>query len=196
MPVNRVFSAFDADRAFLCRLLETCPDGPVVEVGCLLGGTSVVLAGACERSGRTLYCVDPWDGGTDCSGEQNYQTFLERVKGFGPTVRVIRDRIERTRLLPDGIAFAFIDGSHYSPHPYVDAVKLYPLLAPNAVVAVHDSHDKGWGVNVVGSMEVFAEQTGVRLRYSVYHPTPDEERSHHHGVSGVCYFRKSTGYVK
>ncbi|WP_434055993.1 MAG: class I SAM-dependent methyltransferase [Roseibium sp.] len=53
------FATSSGFRRSLFELVATSPEnGPVVEVGCYTGGSSIFLAKACELSGRKLFVVD------------------------------------------------------------------------------------------------------------------------------------------
>lgn len=113
-------------RVRLVAALERCFErdfGDAIEIGCMGGKTSKLLAEVCQRYGRTLVCVDPWvnmPGYEWIDFEAHYPVFLEAIEPFKNNVQVIKLPSQD----PDAIrtiqereyAFAFVDGDHaYEP---------------------------------------------------------------------------------
>lgn len=138
-------------------------DGPILEVGCYHGRSTVLLAAL----GRPLYCVDPFANFDDAdpSGEKTLAAWtinvtagagmpvdvpalallgLNSVPAPGPRVTLFRQRIKDWRPRPVGLAY--LDGDH-TFEGTVAQVRRAVECGP-AVVAVHDVSDGGGGVRV------------------------------------------------
>jgi hypothetical protein len=82
--------------------------GPILEVGCYFGRSTVLLA----QVGRPLYCVDPFTDGFDdtYSGAHILAAFRKNLADRGLVVQLFQQRIEEWNFLPVG--FAYLDGDH------------------------------------------------------------------------------------
>lgn len=141
-------------------------EGPILEVGCYHGRSSVLLA----STGRPLYCVDPFEGfnSDDPDGRITERAWAQNIysKRCGPiypvplddptsamsealnfrlpSVYLFRQRVEDWEVKP--VSFAYLDGDHtYSGT--VNQIEKAKLCNPK-VVAVHDVNDSGGGVEV------------------------------------------------
>ena len=83
--------------------------GPILEVGCYFGRSTVLLAAL----GRAMYCVDPFDGfDSDLPGHQVSQRCKSNLEERGITnVMLYQQRIETLRSLAS-VEFAYLDGDH------------------------------------------------------------------------------------
>lgn len=196
-----IFSAFPAEREILSGLVR---DGNaadwswVIEIGCLRGRTSAVLALECAAAGRKLLCIDPWDGRTDGSGADNFEAFTRATKRYADrgVVAVVRASSQEADV-PDGVwgnvGLVLIDGDHRPPAPLLDMLTYWPALAPGGCLAVHDTFDAGWGPGVMAAVDEFAARAApVTVVHHVYYPTADEVARHGHGRSGLAVIRKGS----
>lgn len=185
------FSAFPSEKKLLSELLSESPGTVAVEIGCLLGSTSVVLAAAARLAGKKVWCLDCWDGTQDGSGEDNYNRFLEVTAPLADVITVYRGR-SQTIPLPDAdVGFVFIDGDHSRDGCLGDLRRFWPLLTPGGVLTVHDAFDVGWGPGIRDAIDTFCRELGpVTVTHSVYYPDATEAATHRHGVSGVSIIRK------
>jgi len=127
----------------LIRCLEHGP-GDAIEIGCMGGGTSVLLAEICQRYGRTLVCVDPWvnmPGYEWIDFAAHYPVFLETVAPFMDSIQIIKlpsqDPVAIEMIQERQYAFAFVDGDH----AYVPALEDLRTILPITTCAVaSDDH--------------------------------------------------------
>jgi len=113
-------------RPRLVAALEHCFErdlGDAIEIGCMGGKTSKLLAEVCQRYGRTLVCVDPWvnmPGYEWIDFAAHYPVFLETVAPFMDSIQIIKllsqDPVAIEMIQERQYAFAFVDGDHaYEP---------------------------------------------------------------------------------
>lgn len=114
-----------------------CP-GDLVEIGALLGDTTVVLAPIARKYGRKVLVIDPYETGSqDCGGEE-YEFWLERTEPYRDVIehwRLPSQNPEAVRQLKNRkIAFAFVDGLH----SYEGALSDLHAVAHASIIAVDD----------------------------------------------------------
>lgn len=135
--------------------------GPILEVGCYYGRSTVLLAGL----GRPMYCVDPFIGFDvdDPTGEGTHRGFLANMDTRGirvlefpnqmglieinvhrlPRVQVQLFKMKVEDWTPRAVGFAYLDGDHTKQGTLN---QLYKALAGNPQgLAVHDVSDGGEG---------------------------------------------------
>ncbi len=120
-------------------------EGPILEVGCYEGRSSVLLA----NLGRPLYCVDPFDGFADHqTGDETHAKFTHNLvsRGFkGPLgVACCREKIEDWFVRPVG--FAYLDGDH-TPEGTQRQIEVARACGASGV-AIHDVNDGGDGLYI------------------------------------------------
>lgn len=140
-------------RPRLVAALERClnrGDGDVIEIGCLNGGTSELLAEVCQRYGRTLVCVDPWADIPGCKWAKfstSYPVFLKAVAPYKDCVRVIRMASQDPKAImaiqEHEYAFAFVDGWHEKDYVVTD---LHTVLPITKYAVASDDHRYDMGV--------------------------------------------------
>jgi hypothetical protein len=134
-------SALQRER--IARVAEMCCqqyEGSLVEIGCLLGGTSRILGAIAQKYDRTLYCIDYFP--SDCTYPmQEYKAgFLENIKPFGKHVVFIEDDAHDPKVIArytkEPVAFGFSDDDH----SFLDHMTELRALLPVAtgVVCVDD----------------------------------------------------------
>ncbi len=125
------------------QLLWKCCEetvGPILEVGCYCGRSTVFLA----AHGRQVYCVDPFAGFNcdDPTGDGIAQRFLESMVFNNITnVTQFRMRVEDWEPMPVG--FAYLDGDH-TYQGTIDQIKVAQKCSPR-IIAIHDVNDYGAG---------------------------------------------------
>lgn len=114
--------------------------GPILEVGCFQGRSSVLLA----QTGRTMYCVDPFDDfHSEYTGNQLEAIWRENLKVF-PNATLYRQKVEDWQAQPVG--FAYLDGDHTYQGTRAQIEKA--LACGAQVIGIHDVNDTGGGVEV------------------------------------------------
>lgn len=138
-----------AQRIILHSVASQCIDtlgGGIVEIGCAEGCTSVVLGQLARAKGKTLTCIDPYDGNQEGT-EALYRQFVERTTLLGDSVK--HHRVSSLDL--PGIqaavdakpSFVFVDGLHYEWAAYRDILTAYQALPPGGIVCVDDTNMMG-----------------------------------------------------
>ena len=115
--------------------------GPILEVGCFRGRSTVILA----SFGRPVYSVDPFSNfaKADLSGSTIEAEFLENTKHL-PNVHLFKMKIEEWAPKPCGLCY--LDGDHTYTGT-INQIKIALQCGPN-IIAVHDVNDKGGGLQV------------------------------------------------
>lgn len=119
-------------------------EGPVLEVGCYEGRSSVLLA----NLGRPLYCVDPFDGFLEeRSGDETCKRWMDNLlNGEFPNVSLARLKVEDWLVVP--IGFAYLDGDH-TPNGTARQIERAVECGAKGL-AVHDVNDSGDGEKIKG----------------------------------------------
>lgn len=155
----------------------TAEKGVYVEIGCLLGRSSVVIGREVKKRGGLLYCIDVWNSrewesvAKEIGKEarrypprptNSYEQFLENIHrfGLGEVVKpmILRsDKVLLTWSRP--IRFIFIDGCH--EYAFVRSDALWKrFVEVGGVMVFHDYHPNWPGVmkavdEVVGTDRCF-----------------------------------------
>lgn len=184
------WSMFQAEADAVISLIAQCQGKYVVEVGCFHGVNTVRLADACEKTGKTLLSIDPWN--TVNSNEFAYQIFLRNTNGYGVTV--IRGD-SKTVPLPDDLvgqcAVAVIDGDHGFNGCLGDLRRFYPLLSKTGALAVHDTESIE-NKTVSEAFEEFLKEVPRPFALSSikYMPTRDEIAAYQYDRGGITILRR------
>jgi SAM-dependent methyltransferase len=97
------------------RALAAFP-GHCLEIGCLTGGTSRILAPIAAKYGRKFYAVDYWPSGTPYDMVEYRRCFFENVKPWMDSVVVIEGDAHDPEIIKryasNPLAFAFNDDNH------------------------------------------------------------------------------------
>lgn len=113
--------------------------GPILEVGCYMGRSTCLLA----AFGRTLVCVDPFDGFHDkLSGDDIEYRWKKNTERF-PNVILNRCKIEHWCTTAE-FGFAYFDGDH----TYEGTIAQLKSITLPKCFAVHDYNDDGGGAEV------------------------------------------------
>ncbi len=123
-------------------------EGPILEVGCYYGRSTVLLASL----GRDVYCVDPFEkfDSDDPSGRETLRQFMKNItdrKLHNVTLRV--QYIEDWESKPMG--FAYLDGDHTTKGTLaqIDAA----MACGAEKMCIHDYAHSGGGLLVKKAVE-------------------------------------------
>lgn len=113
--------------------------GDLVEIGCLDGATTAMLAEIAVRYGRKVWAIDPWEIGTQECQQDTRQNFFDTVAKWGDTVKAYQVRsdnrwiVEKLKSLP--LCFAFVDGLHKAEALAID---IDTVAECNGIICVDD----------------------------------------------------------
>jgi len=120
----------------------------VLEVGALLGGSTVLLA----KNAHHVVSVDPHEGYPEHNPQPTYQTFIDNLYAYGvrDKVTVITSRVQDVILTGArrfGLIFIDATGKYKDTQEILEHVA--PWLEPWGTLAVHDYGRPDWpGVRV------------------------------------------------
>jgi hypothetical protein len=129
---------------FRQRLFELVCDtsipGPVIELGCYTGGTSVFLAKACLLTGREFFIVDVSDDFLQTTRDN-----IERIVGHAPVNTFAGNSTEfaKSGLVTTAPYLVFIDADHTYPAVLQDIHALASLPMQPTYWAFHDYSLRG-----------------------------------------------------
>lgn len=112
--------------------------GPVLEIGCLFGKSTTILALAIRASGRPTKLIS-----VDVNEEH-----VERARAS--VARMVPEVVPEFRLGPSAqlvdrlgceVGFAFVDGNHTYPHVRADLLAVDKHLLPEGFALLHDYYD-------------------------------------------------------
>ena len=141
------------EREYLFRLAASNnPEHAIVEIGCYEGGSSYFLGKGAEKSGSSVYTIDPFDSdldrqaiecdGSDYLGKKPSIAEVQRNMrrhNLQETVELIEGRsLDIASIWNHPIGIMFIDGNH--KFAYEDYTAWRKHLAEKSVVAFHDSN--------------------------------------------------------
>jgi len=145
---------------FLYNAVLDTPCGDVVEIGSATGGTTLILIEAAAQRMKHVYSVDPYpvelENKVDNYNEGTLTHYKSTFKANilnGQYKNVtqfnvnLKDCIDN---LPRFISVAFIDGLHELDNAVREFHLIYPLIAPEGWLCVHDI---GWGKGQVSKTE-------------------------------------------
>ena len=125
----------DEERRVLWRVAESTP-GPVIEVGCQYGGTTILLALATRSP---VYVVDNWA----CGQRDDWIANCCMAGVNANTFEVAGDSVDKADSFPDAAtALVLVDGDHTGEKPYLDLMAYAPKVALGGFLFVDDV---GWG---------------------------------------------------
>jgi hypothetical protein len=123
-------------------------DGPILEVGCHHGRSTVLLSSL----GRLVYAVDPFVDfdSDDREGKIAFREFNRNINERGITnIQLYKTKIEKWE--PQRIGFAYLDGDHtYAGTMF--QIKMAKNCAANAV-CIHDYSQRGDGLHIVKAIK-------------------------------------------
>ena len=123
---------------YLHQLANSAPDGAAVECGVWNGGS--LIAWEIARRGRgTVYAVDRWSGAQHQTGPNlKMQCEANFTKWQVPVTMLSTNSWDAPPLIPEPVAFCFIDanhGIHGIPH---DIVVWPPKIMTGGILVFHD----------------------------------------------------------
>lgn len=143
--------------------LVTADQGVYVEIGSLVGRSSVIIGQEVKKRGGKLYCIDVWDSGEwesvakeigkearkyPTRPPKTYETFLENIYrcGLGDVVKPMMLRSDKAFFTwSQPICFIFIDGCH--EYDFVKRDALWKrFVEVGGVMVFHDYHPNWPGV--------------------------------------------------
>ncbi|MBU1109683.1 MAG: class I SAM-dependent methyltransferase [Candidatus Riflebacteria bacterium] len=130
--------------AFLCGLLKEKKPSKILEVGVSAGGTSCVIMNCLKMidSNAEFHSVDVlshcYQDKSKAAGHLMHEVFPKEAKNrwdlrLGHTVAAHLEEIGK------GIDFCVLDASHVLPGELLDFIVIFPYLAPDAVLVLHDT---------------------------------------------------------
>jgi len=170
-PFDEVYETLPGDGWLLrseaeCLYRWACAgEGPILEVGCFKGRSTVLLA----ASGRPVTCVDPFNGfdSDDPTGDKAYEAFRRNLMDRGYWILYDRPGLmnlsrcgelgsvrKSVHLWMRGVedwpvspmTMAYLDGDHTERGTRIQIEKA--LEAGAKVIAVHDVNDSGAGERI------------------------------------------------
>lgn len=134
---------------FYDKVAARVNDGDTLaEVGVWFGRSVIYLAQACKRAGKRvkIYAVDTFKGEDAAivarhngSVRRAFEANLQRC-GVADMIEVVEsDSAAAAALVPDGLAFAFIDAAHDYESVKRDLAAWIPKVKPGGMIAGHDS---------------------------------------------------------
>lgn len=163
------------DILFMVDALEASriASGSFLEVGSLLGRSSVIIGREAKGVGEKLYCVDIWDKEEwrvtrkkpKCP-DDILGTFLANIKNHGLETTVIPIKKESENVLESWIKplrFIHIDGCHSYKSVLIDT-RWKKHLIPNGIICFHDYHSKSWpGVVKAVNSEIMSDKNFEKI---------------------------------
>lgn len=140
--------------------------GPVVEIGCFAGRSSLALALPCQALNRKFIGIDPWKDmpGIYSEGMDSvHDEFLANMKNAGLVLdqdfEVYRERSEDAlqHFQPQSLALVFVDGDHTYEGARKDLVDYLPMIKSGGILTCHDCNQPRWPGVAVAWREVLAE---------------------------------------
>lgn len=150
------------ESAFLCGLIKEKKPKKIVEVGIAAGGTTSIILQCLKSLGinesTELHSVDIselfYRGNGEKSGylaeqaKEKIDSSFNHTYHLGQVIPNVLDQIG------NGIDFVILDTTHALPGEILDFIVLFPYLAPNACIILHDIANNHYG----NSTSAFATQ--------------------------------------
>lgn len=122
--------------------------GSFVEIGCMCGATTSMMAQIAREFDRRVIACDPWTEGVPNWNPVNYGKFVENTKKWKDIIDVLRMLSEDERAIKyikgREICFAYVDGDHTVEHCLRDIQTV--IHAP--IICVDDA----WSSEIVSAM--------------------------------------------
>lgn len=114
--------------------------GDIIEIGCYVGGTSLILADVARRYGRKLICIDSWPTGTEYNLEEIERLFRVNMEPHADVCSIHKldaHSDEGIELITSGkYCFAFSDDGHSFDDHKADLAALIPVTT--GIICVDD----------------------------------------------------------
>jgi len=149
--------------------------GPVVEIGCFAGRSSLALALPCQATNRKFIGIDPWVDmpGIHSEGMDSvHDEFLANMENaglvLGQDFEVYRERSEDAlqHFQEQSLAMVFVDGDHEYEGAKKDLIGYPPMIKPGGILVCHDCGQGRWPGVEVAWREVLADNS--RLCHATY----------------------------
>jgi predicted O-methyltransferase YrrM len=165
--------------ALACASHSLIGEPVIVEIGCFIGSSSVLLAGPRKVKGTgKVYCVDPFDCSGDDFSVPYYRHLLASLGGgsvrqhFEENIRAasLSDWIEVrqggasevARNWTTPIDLLVLDGDHSREGARAAYDSWIPFLKPGGMIALHNSNDRVYGHDHDGHRRLVLEEIGSR----------------------------------
>jgi predicted O-methyltransferase YrrM len=175
----------DAEAVALAHLSQSLPHSAVIlEIGCFLGCSTVLLAGARKlRGSGKVHCVDPFDASGDAFSVPIYrvisnslrtslrQCFEDNIRraGLSELVEIHQSRAcELAATWTEPLDLLFLDGDHSYLEVRSTYESWFPFLKLGGIIAVHNSASGSYHEDHDGSMRLVSEK--------IHSPQYDEVR--------------------
>jgi hypothetical protein len=173
---KRICGCSEAEYRQLYRWVMNAPDflgASVLEIGAGEGGSTTMLAAACQERGFHLFCLDPFHlGCTELQekrrigwGGSHYQVFMSNChrlieSGLRPWVTYLNgdSHIIGARMrFKNNLNFIWIDGEHAYPFALNEFRFFSPDVVVGGIVAFHDAHEQGRAGRCIAELEESGE---------------------------------------
>lgn len=125
--------------------------GTIVEIGCLNGLSSILLAKGAQGRMIRHYCIDIWTMNDGLRHEEVKREFLKTMEGF-PYFLFDWDSTAAAHFFPyNSIDLVFIDGDHRGTKPLEDIKAWWPRVKDGGIFSGHDAHEP----SVSGALKEF-----------------------------------------
>ena len=132
-----------AELSALYHLAASAPRGAnIVELGSYLGASTCYLAAGAAQIGGRVTAIDLWNNETIAGGERDtFADFQRNTAGAAHLITIVRKRTQDLTAddVKPPIHLAFIDADHSYEATRADAAFVAPLIAPDGVIAFHDT---------------------------------------------------------
>lgn len=121
---------------------EVPHDGQIVELGSYLGAATCYLAAGSATKSARLFCIDTWQNETMPDGlRDTFTEFQQHTTSVTARLTIVRKPTREVlpAELPARIDLAFIDADHSYEAARADTALVAPRLAPDGLLALHDT---------------------------------------------------------
>lgn len=162
-PLHVKGSRFQRERIKeICEITLNNYSGDILEIGCHIGTTTVILCKIAQAYNRRVICIDPWDGKQQ-GNQKVYDEFMINTSMFSDVLdlkRVSSQHEDAIELISTrDICFSFVDGLHTSEACGVDI----DSCSKNTGVMCVD--DIGW----IGDLKLTFDHKCTEHGFESYH---------------------------
>jgi len=127
----------------LFRLAAELPEqARIVELGSYLGASTCFLAAGVATKGGRVIAIDLWNNETIPGGPRDtFGEFQRNIAGVAHLLKIVRKHTRELSAddVEPPVQMAFIDADHSYEATKADAAFLEPHIAPNGIMAFHDT---------------------------------------------------------
>lgn len=125
----------DDEAEVLYTAAMSIPHGSqIVEIGCEVGRSSVLLASVAKERDNELVFIDPWIAGQPFFAAE----WMTAIHAIGHPFTLHHRRSDAVQFLPRLIGLLYIDGDHTEQGICYDCVRYMPWVMTGCYVAFHD----------------------------------------------------------